>query len=78
MASYVGATSTAPEYVGLSSKALDRMLPLFENWVGSKAMKSAECLVARKGKVVWHKGLGDTCTPGAVGKVNTGIQANQL
>ena len=51
----MGALAGSAEAAGMSSARLDANLgSLLSGWAGDDRMPSAECLVARKGKVALH------------------------
>lgn len=43
----------------MDSEALDKLQMVFKFWIASGRMKYAQLLIARKGKVAWHKGAGE-------------------
>eukprot|EP00040_Diaphanoeca_grandis_P036688 m.235517 g.235517 ORF g.235517 m.235517 type:complete len:467 (+) comp33664_c13_seq2:263-1663(+) len=48
-----------PEDTLMSSTSLDRLENLLSTWVASGTLPMAEVLVARGGKMVWHKAVGE-------------------
>jgi beta-N-acetylhexosaminidase len=51
-------TEDTPESVGMNSKTLQRIDPLIENAISQHAFPGCQILVARRGKVVYHKAFG--------------------
>lgn len=49
---------SSPERVGLSAEKLSRIDTLVQNGIDSLMFPGAQVLVARKGKVIYHKGFG--------------------
>ena len=51
-------TPAAPELVGFSSERLDRIDRLVTQYIEEQKIPGATALIARKGKIVYHKGFG--------------------